>query len=235
MSFAFDTTAAPSTLFRVGRVPDVWHWTDWRFAGRDGTFGCRWDDPQGRYRVLYAGGSRLGAFLEALAQFRPDLRMLAACAEIEEEEDDEAPLTGPAGVVSSGWRTRRLLGSGVSDGVQRPLVAVGGATSISVLRGELAALALQCGIDDLDAATIRLSAPRRFTQRVSRFIYEQVPEDGLPYAGIFYLSRYGDDVANYGVFERGDAFPITSIGRSGITQDDADFVHACKLLGIRPQ
>ena len=39
-------------------------------AGPDGTFGNRFDDPEGIYRVLYASSQRLGCYLEALAQFR---------------------------------------------------------------------------------------------------------------------------------------------------------------------
>jgi hypothetical protein len=233
MSHAFDTVAAPDTLFRVARKPEVWQWTDWSFAGADGTFGCRWDDSQGRYRVLYASRDRLGAFLEALAQFRPDLHVLAACEEVV-ENDDGAPATAPPGLVAAGWRAGRLLGRGISDGVRGPLVVVGEAGSLSTLRSDLAAVALECGVDDLDAATVRLTAPRRFTQSVSRFIYEQAQEDGSPYGGIFYLSRFGDDVANCAIFERGDAFPVTSLERLEIEPDDPDFLQACELLGVRP-
>jgi hypothetical protein len=212
MSSAFDTAPAPDTLFRVARRPDVWQWTDWSFAGADGTFGQRWDDSQGRYRVLYASRDRLGAFLEVLAQFRPDLHLLAECEGIL-ENDDGAPATTPPGRIAAGWRAGRLLGHGISDGVRAPLVVVGGAASLSTLRSELAAVALECGVDDLDAAAIRLSAPRRFTQSVSRFVYEHAQEDGSPYAGIFYLSRFGDELANCAIFERGDAFPVTSLER----------------------
>ncbi|MHB8392902.1 MAG: RES domain-containing protein [Candidatus Dormibacteria bacterium] len=56
-------------VFRIGRQPDPWDWPDWRLAGPRGTFGNRWDDPQGQYRVLYACSTRLGTFLETLARF----------------------------------------------------------------------------------------------------------------------------------------------------------------------
>ena len=34
-------------VYRVGRSPDPWAWPDWAYA-TDGTFGNRWDDPQGK-------------------------------------------------------------------------------------------------------------------------------------------------------------------------------------------
>jgi hypothetical protein len=230
MSPAFDTAYASDLVFRVARRPDVWQWTDWRFAGFDGTFGGRWDDPQGRYRALYASRGRLGAYLEVLADFRPDLELVAALREI--VQDDDGAATAPPGIVPAEWRSKRLIASGITDGVQEPLVVVGGAESLATLRSYLASLAADCGVADVDAAAIRQHAPRRFTQGVSRFVYEQVREDGSVYAGILYLSRFGDDVVNYALFERGDSFPITHRERMEIRADDPDFASACRLLGI---
>src|SRR5437667_12644959 len=104
-------------LYRLGRYPDPWAWPDWSYAAPDGTFGNRYDDPQASYRVLYASSERVGAFLETLARFRPDLEVLAELDQI--------------------------------------------------LRMALAASAIRHGLDEIDAATIRLRAPRAFTQPVS--------------------------------------------------------------------
>jgi len=41
-------------LFRVGGDDDAWAVPDWACAKEDGTFGNRFDDPMGVYRVLYA-------------------------------------------------------------------------------------------------------------------------------------------------------------------------------------
>ena len=41
-------------LFRVGRERDAWAIPDWAYAKEDGTFGNRFDDPMGVYRVLDA-------------------------------------------------------------------------------------------------------------------------------------------------------------------------------------
>ncbi len=53
------TAARPGgPLHRVGRAPDAWSWPPWSYAGEDGRFGNRFDDPAGAYRVLYASPSR---------------------------------------------------------------------------------------------------------------------------------------------------------------------------------
>ncbi len=59
------------------------------------------------------------------------------------------------------------------------------------------------GIGDLDAAAIRLSAPRRFTQEISNHVYKLSAADGAPrFAGIEHESRFGDKYQNWAVFER---------------------------------
>ncbi len=47
-------TRPAGNLYRVARAPDAWAWPPWEYAGEDGTFGNRYDDPRGEYRVLYA-------------------------------------------------------------------------------------------------------------------------------------------------------------------------------------
>jgi hypothetical protein len=92
-------------LYRLARMPDPWAWPDWAYAGLDGTFGNRWDDPLGSYRVLYACTRRLGAFIETLARFRPDLSVVAGLQEI--KGDDDVP---PPGIVPLRWLQGRRLG-----------------------------------------------------------------------------------------------------------------------------
>jgi len=62
-------------ILRIGRRPDQQRPPDWSLAGADGTFGNRFDDPDGTYRVLYASSQRFGGFLETLACFRLDLTL----------------------------------------------------------------------------------------------------------------------------------------------------------------
>jgi hypothetical protein len=74
-------------LFRLGRAPDPWQPPDWSNATSDGTFGNRFDDPKGYYRVLYAASQELSCFVETLARFRPDPMLLAELEEIDGEND----------------------------------------------------------------------------------------------------------------------------------------------------
>ena len=104
-----DTKTPNSLLFRLGRKPDPWSPPDWSRALPNGTFGNRFDDPQGNYRVLYAATQRVSCFIETLARFRPDLSLIAELQEIA-GEDDYVPLgraTRTAALVVEGLRTSR--------------------------------------------------------------------------------------------------------------------------------
>ena len=82
---------------------------------------------------------------------------------------------------------------------------VGHSRSLEHLRTRLAARLIHYGFEDLDAATIRMSAPRRFTQEISRHVYECSHPDGeRAYAGIRYASRLGDEVYNWAICEPAD-------------------------------
>ena len=80
MTPALQVVRPDGPLHRVGRVPDAWALAPWTYAGPDNTFGNRYDDPEGEYRVLYAAAQRRGAFLETLARFRADLQLIAELA-----------------------------------------------------------------------------------------------------------------------------------------------------------
>jgi RES domain len=224
MTTGLASVAPDGPLYRLGRYPDPWAWPDWSYAAPDGTFGNRYDDPEASYRVLYASSQRVGAFLETLARFRPDLEVLAELDRI--EGDDEPP---PA--VPRSWLDNRLLGEARVEG---RFVDVGDTTSLATLRTALAASAIRHGLDEIDAATIRLRAPRAFTQQVSRFVYEQRDDRGA-FAGIRYRSRLGDDVINWALFEPApDAgSPFVSMTSTAIAADDPDVQAALGLLGLK--
>jgi hypothetical protein len=188
--FAFVQPDGP--LYRLARAPDPWSWPDWAYAGLDGTFGNRWDDPLGSYRVLYASTRRVGAFVETLARFRPDLSVVAGLEAIEGDEDPPS-----AGVVPLRWLQGRRMGEASAAG---QFVDISEAGSLATLRTQLAARAIHHGLSEIDAATIRLQAPRRFTQEVSRLIYEWHEGQG-GCAGICYRSRLGDQFMNWAIFE----------------------------------
>lgn len=218
-------------LYRIARPPDPWMVPDWAHAGSDGTFGNRWDDPLGVYRVLYASSSRLGALVEVLARFRPDPHVLATLRDIVDADDDgrvQAP-----GELDVGWLGKRCLGVAHVAG---SFVDVGHSASLAVLRTALAARAIHHGLPDLDAASVRISAPRRFTQEISRFVYDRsTPRGRRSFAGISYRSRLGDEFRNWAIFESpGGALPWTRAPEvHHLDSDDPDLVRALARLGVR--
>lgn len=218
-------TAAPANpIHRIGRVPDPWAWSDWAYAGEDGTFGNRWDDPAGEYRVLYASSEPLGAYLETLARFRPDPLVVAAIADI--DEDPGFP-TLTTGLVPAGWCTGRRIGAARHAG---PFADVGNSDSIAHLRSALLPRIVHHGLDDLDAGDLRRRAPRRFTQEVSRYVFEHGrAADETPLTGIRYASRLGDELANWAIFEGSEPHAQTS---APIKADDPNLLRALGMYGL---
>lgn len=217
-------------LHRVSRGDDAWAWPDWAYAGKDGTFGNRWDDPNEDYRLLYACSQRQGAFVETLARFRPDPHVLAGLQDIEDDEDSEALLPGQ---VHPSWVWERRIGTATVDGTY---AAVSTAAWITHLRSAMAARIIHHGLTDLDAAALRSSAPRRLTQDISRYVYEMTTEDGLQaYDGIRYLSRLGDEFTNWAIFEPADASTwklISDASCESIETEDEDFLAALEALNL---
>lgn len=195
MTARFATAPPPRLLFRVGRAPDVWEWPDWAYAAPDGTFGCRWDDPDGRYRVLYASSQRLGCFLEALAALRPDPFVVSALRDIVETDEDE-PASATPGVVPRSWCDSRSVATGVPDNIDGVFVVVGASLTLATLRSALASRLVHHLVTDLDAATVRASTPRALTQEISSYVAVHRDEQGRPYAGIRYQSKLGDEIVN---------------------------------------
>ncbi len=203
-------------IYRLGRSPAPWAAPDWAWAGRDGTFNNRFDDPLAFYRVLYASSQRLGCFLETLARFRLDLKLIAEFAEIQ-GEDDHVPL----GEVPVEWLENRMMGSASADGEYADICS---SDWISRLRVLLWVDLLRFGIEDLDASILQKTAPRILTQSVSRIVFN----DGL--AGIRYLSRHGHDIENWALFE---PFQINVLETEPIRQDDPDLQHALQLHSLK--
>jgi len=206
---------APGVIYRLGRKPDPWSAPDWASAGTDGTFGNRFDDPEGMYRVLYASSQRVGCFLETLARFRVDLKLLAELAEIE-GEDDYCPL----GEVPLEWMEKRVMGVATASGEYADICS---SEWISRLRIVLAGHLERFGLDDLDASVLQMTAPRGLTQLTSRVVFSK------RLAGIYYRSKYGHDVENWAVFE---PFQIEVKGSESIRIDDPDLQQALRLYGL---
>ena len=229
----FTTVRLDRPLFRIGREPGPWDWLDWAFAGPDNTFGNRWDDAEGRYRVLYASSQRVGCFLETLDVFRPDPAIVAAYAEMIVEDGEAAE---PLGTLPRSWFAGRAVATGVATEIRGAFVVIGASRTIATLRRVLGKRAVVHGLPDLDAAAIRLKAPRAFTQEVSSFVAAQADREGLAYAGIRYDSRHGDDIENWAIFEQesmNGRSPVSCVETVPIDEDDADLLTALHMLGLR--
>jgi hypothetical protein len=213
---ALDTHKPPTEIFRVARKPDPWQPPDWSRANLDGTFGNRFDDPSGYYRVLYASSQEVSCFIETLARFRPDLTLRAELSEIE-GEDDFVPL----GEVPVEWCDQRLIGCAAADGDYADIYS---SKWIAHLRPKLADECLRLGLQELDAAVLQDAAPRRISQLASRQAYEL----GCP--GIYYRSRYGHDLENWAIFE---PFPIHPRGSKEILESDDSLQKALEILGLK--
>ena len=184
-----ESTRPIGHVTRIGRLPDPWAWPPWEAQHSDSTFGNRWDDPEGVYRVLYACSQREGAYVEVLSRFRPDPIVLAELREIDGPVNEYQ-----VGVVPASWLEARAIWRSDLAGIYAD---VGHVRSLNCLRGAMAARLIHHGIVDLDAAAIRLSARRRFTQEISNHIYKLSTPDGAPrFAGIEYESRFGDNYQN---------------------------------------
>ena len=203
-------------VYRLGRRPNAWQPPEWFLAHSDGTFGNRFDDPEGYYRVLYASSQRLACFVETLARFRPDLSLLAELDAIEGEDDFVA-----LGTLPRDWLAVRTMGSAEIDGV---FADIYGIAWVSLLRRTLAAEALRLGMKDIDLSSLERGEPRRLTQLASRQAYL------LSFAGIFYRSRYGQTLENWAIFE---PFPLEDSTSKEFSEDDPDLLEALRLHGIR--
>lgn len=206
----------PATIFRLARKPDPWQAPDWSRANPDGTFGNRFDDPEGYYRVLYAATQKLSCYLETLARFRADLSLLAELNEIEGVNDFL-----PLGTVPREWCDERLLGFAHADGDYADIYASGW---ILLLRHRLAGEWVRLGVSDLDASVLQQHAPRRITQLAS------LEARRRNFDGIYYRSRFGHDLENWALFE---PFRISQEGAEPIAPDDATLREALQMLGLR--
>ena len=216
-------------VWRIGHAPTPWRFTDWSHADQHGRFDGRWDDPEGSYRVLYASTSRLGAFVEALGDFRADPELAAGLKEIVDEDVQDRAV--PPGHLPVSWLRGRLVGQAT---VSARCAQVGHSRSLACLRRELAALVVRYQLEDLDGSAIRMRAPRAFTQHVSRFVYQCTDEDGTAqFHGIDYLSRFGDDLDNVALFELPDGDePLAAGTAAPISLDDPALRDAMQHHGL---
>jgi hypothetical protein len=224
MTCELHSVQPPAQIYRVGRGPDPLAWPDWSRAHDDGTFGNRWDDPEGSYRVLYGCSQRLGCFIEILARFRPDPHVVAGLEAVRGPNDGPSL---PPGYVPLDWVNKRMIGQVTVDG---PFADIGHSESLGYLRVKLASRIVHFGLSDLDGSAIRTSVPRQFTQEISRLVFECSTRSKRTFSGVHYLSRLGDEFLNWAIFE---GVPLRSMVRSHIDRSDPDLLTALQRLGIQ--
>lgn len=199
----------------------------WQYA----PFGGRWDDPSGLYRVLYAGASRFACFVEALAGFRPDPRILALYSDLEPCGADDGFDALPPGLVPAQWFEDRVIGSARGRG---RMLTVGEPEALAWLRPRIAGLLIEHRMPDLDGAVIR-SADREFTQALSQWLYS-VADDAGPLDGIEFESRHGNRLILWALFERAadgtSSHLLTERSVQPIDGADPDLERALSLHGL---
>ena len=94
---------------------------------------------------------------------------------------------------------------------------------IGHLRGILASDLRALGVEDLDAATLHLAAPRRLTQLAARVVFE------AGFDGIHYRSRFGHEIGNWALFEPFLAQPKDT---TEIDHADPEFHAALRIHGL---
>ena len=202
-------------LWRIGRAPDPLAWPPRAFAG-----GGRYDDPRGRFRVLYVAAQRRGAFVETLAGFRPAVADLAMMRALPEGDADDVFPT--AGAIPDTY-FRKLIGRVRLAPGQRWLDLRAPETH-QVLRVELTEALVGLGYGDRFVWGEVLGHDHRLTQVIARWAYES------EYRGLAYSSCHDARLDCWAVFE-GAVFEAE--GRpEGIDQGDPDLVAVAGLFGL---
>jgi len=217
-------------IHRVGFEPEPWAWTPWQYA-EHGRFSGRWDDPDGVWRSICVGESRLACYLEVLAFARADPQLQDELAGIEEApEDAVAHPTLPVGLLPHSWRRPRRVGSALLIGWY---AVPGDKESLPTLRARFLPLAIKYRLADVDAASIRLAEPRGVTQAIAAWLYDQSAPDGRPLAGVQFSSRHGDGLILWAVVERPGDDDVSSLLQEPqsdpIDEDDPDLREAMRL------
>jgi hypothetical protein len=222
--------AGGGLVHRVGYPPEPWAWTPWEFADQ-GVFTGRWDDPDGTWRTLYVGDSRLACYLKVLAPMRPDPRLAEELADINEDPDDAVlyPTLGN-GLLPRTWASTRRVGQGRLSGWY---ALPADKETLTTLRARFLTMAVRLELPDVDASAVRVSAPRQFTQSVAAWLYLQTGPDGAPLSGVRFDSRHGDGLTLWAVFERPGDEPVSAqlseLTSESVDPSDPELVEAMRL------
>jgi RES domain len=214
--FPPSSASSPDLLYRIGRWPDPCGLPPWDATGLQ-----RFDDPQGRFRVLYAAQDRRACFVETLAAFRPPL---------EADLESLRPAWGgrrppPLGRIPADWHRRRAVCRlRLSSSSARGFLDLRALRTLVILRDVFAGLLVDLGLGDLDTSGVR-GPSRRLTQAIGAWAFDQ------GYAGIAYKSRFDDAYTCWALFE-GRAAWVPAGPPELITRRDPDLRAAATLFGL---
>lgn len=226
---ALTTINATETVWRVGFHPDPWAFSGWEYS-TDGRFPGRWDDVHGNFRTTYAGSGLLACLLEVLAHFRKDARLAAEFDSIiEDDVDRQSHPTITPGLVPREWLDARRIATGTLTGT---FCAVAASETVASLHPLFIGRALSLGLLDFDAAALKDARPRRLTQSVATWLYENTDVDGVSFS-----SRHGDDLALWAVFERpqdgATSACVTDVEHHSFTGVEQELMQAFRLLSLQ--
>lgn len=163
----------------------------------------RFDDPEHRYRTLYAANEPITCFRERLGDLRPNTKALA-----DFENFSDGPTHFIAGEVRWKLREEHVLVSAKISISRGEIIDIEDVTILQHLAQLHAASLHKAGIDHLNIGELR-SAPRQITQAISRSLYDKGA------AGILFRSKYDNQLC-IALFEdrafltlAGDPEPLT--------------------------
>src|ERR1700678_540919 len=151
LTVRYPTTAAPRILYRVSRSSNVTQLPPSIYVG-DG----RWDDPEKKYRVLYAATTIKGALIESLEIFRRDSALEALLSSVRASPGAFPVAPTPmqrSGIVPKAFLSNRYLGSLHVAGLTR-IVPVTKSVALALVHARLAPVAARSRVTTISVADI---------------------------------------------------------------------------------
>jgi esterase/lipase superfamily enzyme len=230
MTESLELAPPPAKIYRVAKYEDAW--TRRAPSRGDQPPACRYDDPLGIYRTIYAASTRYEAFLVALAELRPGPNV--DLSRIIDNNDPELPSIPRGQRPGSGqivnWISKRYIGEGTPTGNFADLTTL---RSTMFLRGRLADRFESYGVTEFDPVSLTY-APREITMEISRCISEIELRGGDRIDGLSYRSRLGNGIRRWALFAK-EAEPLYALeakSSARIDIDDPDLLRALDDCGL---
>lgn len=209
----------PASAYRVGRAKGPVHFSEIDALDAElADVGNRYDVVGGG--VMYCSSTRIGAFKEVLADFRP----AASSSNLEALPTEHLMAVG--GVPAS-WRHARSV---VEFSLESPLpfLDVENDETLTHLTEELGDELERIGVTRLDSAVVR-GPNRLLTRAIAGWAYTQVDDnDEAIYSGIRYSSRFQSHEC-WAVFA---GVELGSVSTTPISQSDRDVTAVARAFGL---